>query len=112
MVQISSRLSLLPARAFYLEALFFYCRPLGDDIRAVVVDWENYLRQEKLWSLGDPLFPATNGAVVARLRFEVPALIANIGAMPGRSEQYQEMHPNQWDCRTSISTALGKRLRL
>jgi hypothetical protein len=24
-----------------------------------VVDWVTYLRQEKLWGLDDPLFPAT-----------------------------------------------------
>jgi integrase len=33
--------------------------PVGDDIRQIVVDWVNYLRQEKLWGLDDPLFPAT-----------------------------------------------------
>jgi site-specific recombinase XerD len=32
--------------------------PVGDDIRQVVVDWVTYLRQEKLWGLDDPLFPA------------------------------------------------------
>ena len=35
--------------------------PVGDDIRAVVVDWVNYLRQEKLWGLDDPLFPGDQG---------------------------------------------------
>ena len=39
--------------------------PVGDDIRQVVVDWVNYLRQEKLWGLDDPLFPGTK-IVVAR----------------------------------------------
>jgi integrase/recombinase XerD len=33
--------------------------PVGEDIRRIVVDWVTYLRQEKLWSLDDPLFPAT-----------------------------------------------------
>ena len=43
--------------------------PVGDDIRAVVADWVNYLRQEKLWGLDDPLFPATKVAVGDNLRF-------------------------------------------
>ena len=43
--------------------------PVGDDIRAVVVDWVDYLRTEKLWGLDDPLFPATEVAVSHNLRF-------------------------------------------
>ena len=35
--------------------------PVGDDIRAVVVDWVTYLRTEKLWGLDDPLFPGDQG---------------------------------------------------
>jgi integrase/recombinase XerD len=48
--------------------------PVGDDIRAVVVDWVNYLRKEKLWGLGDPLFPATEVVVGTSLHFEVAGL--------------------------------------
>ena len=33
--------------------------PVGDDIRAIVVDWIEYLRNELKWGLDDPLFPAT-----------------------------------------------------
>lgn len=33
--------------------------PVGDDIRAIVVDWVNFLQREKLWGNDDPLFPAT-----------------------------------------------------
>jgi hypothetical protein len=47
---------------------------VGDDVLAVVVDWVNYLRQEKLWSLGDPLFPATKVAVGASQKFEAVGL--------------------------------------
>lgn len=43
--------------------------PVGEDIRAVVIDWVDYLRREKLWSLDDPLFPATRVAAGADLRF-------------------------------------------
>lgn len=48
--------------------------PVGDDIRAVVVDWVAYLRTDKLWSLDDPLFPKTNVAVRADQRFAAAGL--------------------------------------
>jgi integrase len=48
--------------------------PVGDDIWAVVADWVNYLRAEKLWGLDDPLFPATKVAVGEDLRFEATGL--------------------------------------
>jgi integrase len=48
--------------------------PAGDDIRAVVADWVNYLRVEKLWGLDDPLFPATKVGVGENLRFEAVGL--------------------------------------
>src|SRR6476620_1203190 len=43
--------------------------PVGEEIQAVVIDWVNYLRRDKLWGLDDPLFPATKVAVGADLRF-------------------------------------------
>ena len=48
--------------------------PVGDDIRAVVVDWVNYLRHDKLWGLDDPLFPMTKVAVGTNLRFAAAGL--------------------------------------
>jgi integrase len=48
--------------------------PVGDDIRAVVLDWVDYLRREKLWGLDDPLFPATKVAVGDNLQFEAVGL--------------------------------------
>jgi integrase len=48
--------------------------PVGDDIRQVVVDWVTYLRQEKLWSLDDPLFPATKIVVGDSRHFEASGL--------------------------------------
>ena len=42
---------------------------VGDDIRAVVTDWVNYLRREKLWGLDDPLIPVTKVAVGDNLLF-------------------------------------------
>lgn len=48
--------------------------PVGDDIRSVVIDWVNLLRQEKVWGLDDPLFPATLVRVGSNLRFEACGL--------------------------------------
>ena len=48
--------------------------PVGDDLLQIVVGWVNYLRQEKLWGLDDPLFPATKIVVGASRHFEVSGL--------------------------------------
>jgi integrase len=48
--------------------------PVGDDIRAIVIDWVNHLRQERLWGLDDPLFPRTKVAVGESLLFEASGL--------------------------------------
>lgn len=47
---------------------FFF--PVGDEIRAIVADWVNYLRANKLWGSDDPLFPATRVVVNAERHFE------------------------------------------
>jgi integrase len=48
--------------------------PVGDDFRQVLVDWVTYLQHGKVWSLDDPLFPATKIVVGADRRFEVSGL--------------------------------------
>ena len=48
--------------------------PVGDDIQAVVVEWVDYLRKEKLWGLNDPLFPATKVALGDKRQFQVVGL--------------------------------------
>jgi integrase/recombinase XerD len=48
--------------------------PVGEDNRRAVVDWVNYLRQEKLWSGDDPLFPATKIVVGINRHFEISGL--------------------------------------
>jgi len=48
--------------------------PVGDDIRTVVENWVNYLRQDKLWGLADPLFPATKISVGDKRQFQVVGL--------------------------------------
>jgi integrase len=51
-----------------------YFFPVGDEIRQIVEDWVNYLRQDKLWGNDDPLFPATRVAVGEECRFHVVGL--------------------------------------
>jgi integrase len=50
---------------------------VGDDIRQIVTDWVHYLRIEKLWGLGDPLFPRTRVAMGASRHFEAVGLDRN-----------------------------------
>lgn len=40
---------------------FFF--PVGEDVRAIIVEWMSYLRDEKMWGNDDPLFPATRVAL-------------------------------------------------
>lgn len=44
--------------------------PVGDDIRNIIVDWVDFLRNEKHWGLDDPLFPATSIALDAQHKFK------------------------------------------
>ena len=44
--------------------------PVGDDIRRIVTDWEEYLRREKLWGHDDPLFPKTLTTIGKTRQFE------------------------------------------
>jgi integrase len=48
--------------------------PVGDDLLQIVIDWVNYLRKERLWSLDDPLFPATKIVVGDARHFEASGL--------------------------------------
>jgi integrase len=48
--------------------------PIGEDIRQIVSDWVNYLREEKLWGLDDPLFPATKIVVGDSRHFKASGL--------------------------------------
>lgn len=52
----------------------FFFVVVGDDIRQIVVDWVNYLRDEKMWGNEDPLFPATLTRVGSTYRFETVGL--------------------------------------
>jgi integrase/recombinase XerD len=48
------------------ETFFF---PVGDDIRAVVADWVDYLKKDLLWGNDDPLFPATQVGLNSAAQF-------------------------------------------
>jgi integrase len=45
------------------KSLPTYFFPVGDDIRAIVVEWIAFLRTEKLFGFDDPLFPASRVVV-------------------------------------------------
>jgi len=47
-------------RTKFSKTFTTYFFPVGDEIRQIVADWVKYLREEKLWSHDDPLFPATH----------------------------------------------------
>lgn len=48
--------------------------PVGNEVREIVEDWIRFLRDEKLWSEEDPLFPTTNVAVGGQRKFEAAGL--------------------------------------
>lgn len=48
--------------------------PVGDEVRILVEEWVSYLTTEKLWSLDDPLFPATHVIVGNSRQFEAAGL--------------------------------------
>lgn len=43
----------------YSKTFITYFFPVGDNIRQIVMDWINYLKEQKLWGNDDPLFPMT-----------------------------------------------------
>jgi integrase len=47
---------------------------VDEEIRRIVAEWVSYLREDKLWSNDDPLFPATHIALGVNRQFEVSGL--------------------------------------
>ncbi|OGA49110.1 MAG: recombinase XerC [Betaproteobacteria bacterium RIFCSPLOWO2_12_FULL_62_58] len=47
---------------------------VGEEIRAIVAEWLDYLHNEKLWGNDDPLFPATRVTVGSSRHFEAAGL--------------------------------------
>jgi integrase len=51
-----------------------YFFPVGAEVRQIVVDWVHFLREKKLWSNDDPLFPVTRVALGPSRQFEAAGL--------------------------------------
>jgi integrase len=51
-----------------------YFFPVGEEVKAIVVDWVNFLRRERLWGNDEPLFPATVTVVGADGQFRPDGL--------------------------------------
>lgn len=47
---------------------------VGDEVKAIFVEWVEFLINERKWGLDDPLFPATRVTVGANRRFEASGL--------------------------------------
>lgn len=54
-----------------IDTFFF---PVGDDIKAIVVEWVKYLREVKLWDAEAPLFPRTQLAQDEHYSFKAGGL--------------------------------------
>lgn len=61
-------------RTKFSKTFTTYFFPMGDEIKAILVDWVKYLRDEKLWGNDDPLFPSTLMQCGATRQFEVAGL--------------------------------------
>jgi integrase len=48
--------------------------PVGEEIRDIVIQWVNYLRQDQLWGNDDPLFPATAMRLNQDQQFQVDGI--------------------------------------
>jgi integrase len=51
-----------------------YFFPVGNEIRQILVEWVDYLRQTMLWGNDDPLFPATRVVVGENRQFKAVGL--------------------------------------
>ena len=58
----------------FSKTFITYFFPVGDDIRLIVVNWVNYLKEQKLWSNDDLLFPMTEAGINAHKQFGVIGL--------------------------------------
>ena len=57
--------------------------PVGDDVRSIVEEWVRYLKEQKLWSNDDPLFPSTAVVNGRNCQFEARGLSRNHWANAG-----------------------------
>lgn len=61
-------------RTKFAKTITTWFFPVGDEIRQIVVDWVEYLRKEKLFGPGDPLFPGTHVAINEHKCFQAAGL--------------------------------------
>ncbi|MCU7931388.1 MAG: tyrosine-type recombinase/integrase [Candidatus Thiodiazotropha sp. (ex Codakia rugifera)] len=61
-------------RTKFSKTFTTYFFPVGEEIRQIVSDWVDFLREEMLWSNDDPLFPATCVVQGSTRRFEAAGL--------------------------------------
>jgi integrase len=61
-------------RTKFSKTFTTYFFPVGEDIRAILIEWVRYLREEKLWGNDDPLFPATRIVCGQTRQFEAAGL--------------------------------------
>jgi integrase len=55
----------------FSKTFITYFFPVGNDIRQIVADWVNYLKEQKLWGNDDPLFPMTEVGINEHKQFGV-----------------------------------------
>ena len=58
----------------FSKTFITYFFPVGDEIRQIVVDWVNSLKEQKLWGNDDPLFPMTDVGINENKQFGVIGL--------------------------------------
>ena len=61
-------------RTKFSKTFTTYFFPVGDDIRQIMVDWVDHLREILLWGNDDPLFPSTQIIVGENRLFEANGL--------------------------------------
>ncbi len=83
---------------------------VGDEIRQIVIDWVNYLRQKRLWGLDDPLFPATKVVVGSNQRFVTAGLDRKHWSSAGPIRQFSKTPLRPLASPISTRTASGRHL--
>lgn len=58
----------------FSKTFITYYFPVGNEIRQIVTDWINYLKEQKLWGNDDPLFPMTEIGLNENHQFGVTGL--------------------------------------
>ena len=83
--------------------------PAGAEVRQIADEWVFDLRRERLWSLDDPLYPATRVGLGARLHFEVVGTERKAWAPAAPFRAIFRRPLRRRDCRTTTRTACTAR---